>query len=132
MSLLKTNCYQNDGQTGNNKRYEIVRFAYNCLTRVGHWNIRGLRKVFQVIEQQAVLRVIALSRRDQDRERFPVHPRLFALPRWPLDLRKVSSSSGLESFFVSLCIDAPESTTNSLSSGDFEVDADIALASIEE
>ena len=44
--------------------------------------VRGLRRVFQAIEQQALLRVIAPSRRDQDRERILVLPRLFALLFW--------------------------------------------------
>ena len=47
-------------------------------------NICGLRRVFQAIEQQAFLRVIALSRRDQNGERILVLPLLFALLRWPL------------------------------------------------
>ena len=46
-----------------------------------------------------------------------------------LDLCKVSSSSELKSFSLSMCIDAPVSTTNSLSSNNFEVSARIALAS---
>ena len=33
---------------------------------------------------------------------------------------------------LSMCIDTPESTTNSLASGDFEVGAGVALASIGE
>ena len=37
-----------------------------------------------MIELQACHRVFALSRRDQDRERMFLLPRLFALPRWPL------------------------------------------------
>ena len=47
-----------------------------------HRSIHGLRRVFQAIEQQALLPVIALSRRDQDRDRFLVPLRLCALPRW--------------------------------------------------
>ena len=49
-----------------------------------------------------------------------------------LDLRRVSISSELKSFLFSMCSDAPESTTNSRSSGDFEVGAGVALASTEE
>ena len=37
-----------------------------------------------------------------------------------LDLRKVSISSELKSFLLGMCIEAPESTTNYLSSGVFE------------
>ena len=37
----------------------------------------------EAMEQQAFLRVIALSRRDQDRERVIVLLRLFALLHWP-------------------------------------------------
>ena len=40
-----------------------------------------------------------------------------------LDFRIVSISSELNSLFLSMCIDAPESTTNSRSSGNLEVDA---------
>ena len=36
------------------------------------------------------------------------------------DLRRVSSSSEIKSFLLSMCIDALESTTNSLTSGLFE------------
>ena len=38
-----------------------------------------LRRVFQAMELQAYLRVVAPSRRDQDRERILVLPRWFAL-----------------------------------------------------
>ena len=76
--------------------------------------------------------------RDLDRERILVAPRLYALPSLVasttvrfLDLRKVSNSSELNSFLLIMCIDA-ESTTNSRSSGDFEVGAGIALVSMEE
>ena len=95
-----------------------------------HWSILVLPRVFQAIEQQAFLRVIALSRIDLSRGRFLVLLRLFALHHWPLttvvaflDLRRVSISSELESFLLSMCIDAPQSTTNSRSSGDVEVGA---------
>ena len=47
-----------------------------------HRNICGLRRLFQAIEQQTFLRVIALSRRDWGRERIPVLPRLYALSHW--------------------------------------------------
>ena len=49
-----------------------------------------------------------------------------------LDLRRVTTSSELKSFLLSMCIDAPESTTNARSSGDFGVGAGVALASIGE
>ena len=49
-----------------------------------HWYIRVLRTVFQVIELQACHRVFPPSRRDQDRERILVLPRLFALSHWLL------------------------------------------------
>ena len=64
--------------------------------------------------RQACHRVIALSRRDQDRERILVLPRLYTSPLVVttvvviLDLRKVSVSSELKSY-------ASESTTNYLS-----------------
>ena len=40
------------------------------------------------------------------------------------------SLRGLKSFLLSMCFEAPESTTDSRSSGDFQVGADIARASI--
>ena len=49
-----------------------------------------------------------------------------------LALRRVSSSSELKFFLLSMCIDALESTTNSSSSGAHEVGAGIALAPIGE
>ena len=49
-----------------------------------------------------------------------------------LDLRRVSISSGITFFLISMCIDASESTTNSRSSGILEVDASIALALVGE
>ena len=85
-------------------------------------------------ELQTCRRVFAPSRRDQDLERKLVLPRLFALLRCRyhrcgfLGIRRVSVSSELKSFLPSICIDAPESTTNSRSSGDFEVCAGVALA----
>ena len=48
-----------------------------------------------------------------------------------LDLLNVCPSlSELKSFLLSMCIDAPESITNSRSTGVFEVGAGVALASI--
>ena len=68
--------------------------------------IRVLRRVFQVIELHACHRVFAASRRDQDRERTIVLPRLLALLPLAvatgvgfLDLRRVSISSELKSFY---------------------------------
>ena len=49
-----------------------------------------------------------------------------------LDLRRVSISSEFKSFLLSLCIETPESITNSLSSANFEVGASVALALIGE
>ena len=72
-------------------------------------------------ELQASPRVFALSRRDQGRDTVAV--------RGVLDLRRVSSSSELKSFLLNMCVDAPESTTNSRSSGMFEMGAGIGLAS---
>ena len=43
---------------------------------------RALRRVFRAVEPQACPRVVALSRREQDRELVPVPPRSFALPHW--------------------------------------------------
>ena len=99
-----------------------------------HRYIRVLRRAFQVTEMQAYHRVFAPSRRDQDRERILVLPRLLALPQWPLPPLWCSwiSASELKSFLLNMCIDAPESTTNSRSSRNFEVGASVALASIGE
>ena len=49
-----------------------------------------------------------------------------------LDLRRVTSSPELKSFLLSVCIDAPESTTNSRSSGCVKEDAGITHASVGE
>ena len=49
-----------------------------------HMHIRVLHRVFQVIELQACHRVVAPSRRDQDRERVLVLLHLLALLHWPL------------------------------------------------
>ena len=84
-SILKTNLYKNL-TSGHDKKYEIFRCALNVLPLCG-WvrlltaqrSIRVLRRVFHVIELQACHRVFAPSRRDQDRERIFVVPRLFAL-----------------------------------------------------
>ena len=87
-----------------------------------HMNIRVLSKAYQAIELLAFLCVIALLRTDRDPEQKRVLPRLFALPvrghyrRRVLNLRKVSISSELKSFLLSMCIEAPESTTNMRSS----------------
>ena len=90
------------------------------------WNIRALRRACPMTGRQACPRVTALSRRDQDREDKLVLPRLFALPHWQLLPLWVSwifrgfpvrlSSNP----FCSACIDAPESTANSRSSGFFQ------------
>ena len=105
--------------------------------RPTHRNIRGLRRVFPVIEQQAFLRVIALSRTDLDRERILVPPRWFALLHWPFPLlRGVWISAefpvhlGFILFLFSMCTDAPDSATNSRSSGLFEVGACIVFAAV--
>ena len=81
-------------QSRDNKRYDIFPcwVNYSSLVWFGvasdrwasHWSILVLPRVFQAIEQQAFLRVIALSRIDLNRERFLVLPRLFALHHWPL------------------------------------------------
>ena len=67
-----------------------------------HRSIRVLRRAFQVIEMQACHRVFAPSRRDQDRERIPVLPHMFALHHWPLPPLWGSWVSP-ESFFLSMC-----------------------------
>ena len=146
MSILKTDCFDNWWTT--QERQDVRNCPCCVLLSSPLWstvvfdrgptrrNIRGLRRVFQPIAQQALLRVIAPSRRDQDRERFLVLPRLFCTSPLAvtttvgfLDLHRVSSSSELKSFLLCMCIDAPESTTNSRSSGIFEVGAGIAVAS---
>ena len=144
MSMLKTNLYPNWTTT---LEQQEVRKCPLCIKIFlplcgqpwffDRWptyrNISVLRKVFQAIELQKD-RVIAQSRRGQDREHIPVLPRLFELiGRYHhcgvLYLRRVSNSSELKSFLLSMCTEAPESTTKSRSSGDFEVGAGVALAS---
>ena len=73
---------------------------------------------FLTTRRLACPRVFALSRTDHGRERTPVLPRLFALPHWSsLTLLgfwtfvRFSSSPELQTFLLSKCIDAPESTT---------------------
>ena len=70
-----------------------------------------------MIELQACLRVIALSRRDQDRETFScassfvcTSPLAVTTTEGVLDLRGVSISSELTSFLLSMCIEALEYT----------------------
>ena len=63
----------NPGTTKGTKLSVFHKMYFPCLVN------RGL-----MTGRQAYLRVIALSRRDQDRERIPVLPRLFALPHWPV------------------------------------------------
>ena len=93
----------------------------------------------QAIEQQALLLVIALSRIDFERERILVllrfvctSPLAVSTTVEILDLRKVSNSSEQKSLLLIMCIDVSESTSNSRSSGLFEVGADITVASIGE
>ena len=90
-----------------------------------------------MIELQAYLRVVALSRTCQDPGRKLVLPRLFALLPVAIttivgfvDLRKVSISSEPKSLLLSMCIDAPESTTNSRSSKGFETGAGVASVAL--
>ena len=94
VAMWRTNWYQN--WTRIQGRQEARNFPF-CIklsslvwsTRAfdrwpTHVYIRVLRRVFQVIEMQACHRVFAPSRRDQDRQRILVLPRLFAIHRWPL------------------------------------------------
>ena len=97
----------------------------------------GLRREHQAIEQQSFLRVFALSRTDSHRERVLVPPRGYAflhwqsIPQWRVWTFSLSPFLlNLVSFLLIMCIDAPESTSNSRSSGLFEVGASITLASI--
>ena len=79
---------------------------------------------------QACPRGFVPSRRAQDRARIPWLPRLFCSPlavitvAWFLDTRMVSNSAKFRSFLISMCIDAPESATNYLSSGFVEDGSD--------
>ena len=106
-----------------------------------HVNIRVLRKAFPAMELQAYLRVVAQSRRGQDREH--IHLCFLVSLHFSIGCYHHFRGSGspqnlisseLKSSFCSACalIEAPESTTNSRSSGDSEVGAGIALASIGE
>ena len=76
--------------------------------------------------RQAWHRVVALSRRDQDREHKTcassfvcISPLAVCTFMGFLDVRRVSSSQELKTFLLSMCIDAPESITKSRSSGFF-------------
>ena len=109
-------------QSKDNKRYEVFRLAQNPFPLLGQMWPSSTGPL------QACHQVFAPSGRDQDRERKLVLPRLFALPRWPLSLLW-GISSELNTFLLNMCIDAPESTTNSRSSAGFEVGAGVALAS---
>ena len=100
---------------------------------------RALRKGFQAIKLQACPREIALSRRDQDRKQKTcasscvcTSPLAVTTVVVFLDFPNAFSSSELKSISLSMGIDAPESTANSRSSGDFEVGASIGLVSVAE
>ena len=142
MSMLKMNCYPNWRTTREQQEVRNCPFCIKLSSplwstvvfdrRPTHRKIRGLRRLFQAIEQQAFLPVIALSRINLDRERTLVLLRLFALlhPLWCFWISAKFPPVLLSSnpfFLLSTCIDAPESTTNSRSSGDFEAGAAIAL-----
>ena len=125
VSMFPTNCFHNPGTTRGTKLSLLHSIVFSSLV---NRDFRGLRRVFQAREQQAFLRVIAQSRTDLDRERTLVFLRLYALSpgrgkshMFFLDLRKVSNSSELKFFLLTVCIDAPDTTTNSRSSGLFEV-----------
>ena len=87
-------------------------------------NVRVLSKAYhEAIESLAFHRAIALLRTDRDHEQKLVLTRLFALHpvavstvKGFLVLLKVSLSSELKSLLRSMCIEAPESTTNKRSS----------------
>ena len=87
--------------------------------------------------QQAFLREIVLSRRDPDRERKLVLPRLFALLHWAYApqwgswiFAKYPIHLSINLFLLIMYIDAPELTTNSRSSGDFEVFDGVIIISL--
>ena len=89
-----------------------------------HRSVRDLRRVFQATELLAYPRGFAPSRKIQDRRRTLSLPPSFALLRWLrsplLGFWMVERSPGplnSDRFFLSMSIDAPESTTKSLSSG---------------
>ena len=86
--------------------------------------------------RQECLRVVAKSRLDEDRARKLVLPRSSALLHWPSPplrrfwiFEEFPSSPALRSFVLSICIDAPESITNSPSSGFVQEAAGITQAS---
>ena len=143
MSVLKTNCYQNWRTTREQQAVRNCRFCKKLspplwsIAALDRWptqrNTRGLRRVFQAVEQQAFLREIALvTKRSRSWTKTCassfkcISPLALTTTVGCLDLRNVSSSSELI-FMLSMCTDAPESTTNSRSSGDFKVGAGIAL-----
>ena len=122
VAMWKTNTFQIGGKRWNDKKYEVIR---------------GLRRFFQLIEMLPLLRLVALSRTDFNRERTLVLPRWCALSRLAvsatmvvLNFEKVSNSPVLSSFLLIMCIDAPESTTTSRSSALFEMGANNTPASI--
>ena len=139
MSMLTTNCspklVDNPGAMRVTKLSALHTIVFHHLVNRGFLTADPLigisvvlRRVFKAIEKQAFLRVIALSRVDLDRERILVAPRLYALPPlvvsttvFYLNLRETYNSSELKCFLLIMCIDDDESTTNSRSSGLFEV-----------
>ena len=92
-----------------------------------HKNTRFHRKAYRAIILLACSRGLSLSKIYPIlwHTQLPLHA--FALHHWRTivglhDFVKVSISTSLKSFLLIMCIDAPESTTNSLSSG-FKDDA---------
>ena len=88
-------------------------------------------KLAQRLEQLAFLRAVTPLRPDSIHERTLVPSRGWALHRLQSTQQlgfwtsSVLDSSELNSFLLIMCIDASESTTNSRSSGLFEVGAGI-------
>ena len=81
-------------------------------------NSHDIRKVCEELGPAEYLCGTDLSRINQHLGRTLSLPRSFRLTG-RLDIRAVSNSAGFESLLLSMRIDAPESTTNSLSSGLF-------------
>ena len=123
-------------QSWYDKRYEVVHCTSNCIPIFGqtrcflrfttHMNIRVQSKVSQAIELLAFSSICTVT----NRSRFSTctcgssfvctFPFAVTTVVVFLVLLKVSSSSELKSFLLSVCIEAPESSTNIRSAVFFE------------
>ena len=136
VAMLKTNWHQNWMPALEQREVRNCPFCkkiFTCSVNRGffdrspsHRNIRVLRTVFQAIELQAYLREICtVTKRSRSWTKTCASSFVCTSPLAVtttvgfLDLQRVSSSSEPSSLLLSMFIEAPESTTNSRSSGDF-------------